>query len=183
MRTVMFILCVSILFFGCTGGKATHYTSDNIPDFVTNPPQQAGKIFGTGTADQQSILIAKETADIRARKEIALTLSQKISAILKSYLGQTGIGSIAEVQQLSQLITHALMDGELIGVTIEKRQYANGKIYSLASYLIDDSMKKTVTAAVNKSFSSNESLYSQFMEKQGFQELDKQLEKMKGNEP
>jgi hypothetical protein len=55
-------------------------------------------------------------------------------------------------------------------------------MYSLAKYPLDDSMKKFVNDAVNKSLSSKEALLSQFRAKQGFEELDKQLEKMKASE-
>jgi hypothetical protein len=168
---------------GCGGGKTggTPKASD-MPDFVLNPPKQAGIIFGTGIAEQQSPQLAKETADLRARKEIAAVLSTKVSTMLKDYLGQAGIGSTAEVTELAQSVTRAISDVDLVGVTIEKREYINGKMYSLAKYPLDDSMKKFVNDAVNKSLSSKEALLSQFRAKQGFEELDKQLEKMKASE-
>ncbi len=185
MRRVIVFVVAGFLLSGCGGGKTqgpgAGNTSD-MPDFVLNPPKQTGVIFGTGIAEQQSAQLAKETADLRARKEIAAVLSQKVSTMLKDYLGQAGIGTNAEVTELSQSVTRAISDVELVGVTIEKREYINGKMYSLAKYPLDDSMKKLVTDAVNKSLSSKEALLSQFRAKQGFEELDKQLDKMKAAE-
>jgi hypothetical protein len=181
-KTAIIVLAGLVLLMHCAGSKPSVENNPDIPDFVLNPPQEAGILFGTGIANLQNLQLAKETADIRARREIASALSQKISALLKEYLGQTGIGSTADVKELSKSIRHAISDIELVGVTIEKRRYGNGRIYSLARYLIDDSMKKLVTDAVNKSFSSKEALLSQFREKQGFEELDKQLEKMKATQ-
>ncbi|HEX7510225.1 MAG TPA: hypothetical protein VF335_02920, partial [Chitinivibrionales bacterium] len=132
--------------------------------------------------EQKSPQLAKETADLRAKKEIASVLSQKVSNMMKDYLGQAGIGSNAEVTELAQSVTRAMTEVELIGVTVEKREYINGKMYSLAKYPLDDSMKKLVNDAVNKSLSSKEALLSQFRAKQGFEELDKQLDKMKASE-
>ena len=185
MRSVILYVAAGLLLAGCGGSKTQgpgpRNTSD-MPDFVLNPPKQAGVLFGTGIAEQQSPQLAKETADLRARKEIAAVLSQKVSTMLKDYLGQAGIGSNAEVTELSQSVTRAMSDVELVGVTIEKREYINGKMYSLAKYPLDDSMKKLVNDAVNKSLSSKEALLSQFRAKQGFEELDKQLDKMKASE-
>ena len=109
-------------------------------------------------------------------------LSSKISSMLKDFLGQAGVGSTAEVTELSNSVTRSITEVDLIGVTIEKREYINGKMYSLAKYPLDDSMKKLVTDAVNKSLTSKEALLSQFRAKQGFEELDKQLDKMKASE-
>jgi hypothetical protein len=183
MRRVTLYVAAGLLLAGCGGSKTQgpRNTSD-MPDFVLNPPKQAGVLFGTGIAEQQSPQLAKETADLRARKEIAAVLSEKVSTMLKDYLGQAGIGSKAEVTELSQSVTRAMSDVELVGVTIEKREYINGKMYSLAKYPLDDSMKKLVNDAVNKSLSSKEALLSQFRAKQGFEELDKQLDKMKESE-
>jgi hypothetical protein len=183
MRRIALCLMAGLLVAGCGGSKtgAPAKTSD-MPDFVLNPPKQAGVLFGTGIAEQQSPQLAKETADLRARKEIASVLSQKVSTMLKDYLGQAGVGTGAEVTELAQSVTRAISDVELVGVTIEKREYINGKMYSLAKYPLDDSMKKLVNDAVNKSLSSKEALLSQFRAKQGFEELDKQLDKMKATE-
>jgi hypothetical protein len=184
MRRFATLLFAAILLAGCGGSKtqAPRNTSD-VPDFVLNPPKQAGFLFGTGIAEQQSAQLAKETADLRARKEIATVLSSKISSMLKDFLGQAGIGSGAEVTELANSVTRSITDVELVGVTIEKREYINGKMYSLAKYPLDDSMRKIVTASVNNAFSSREALLSQFRAKQGFEELDKELEKMKAEEP
>ena len=183
MRRIMVYMVAGLFLTGCGGSKSTSSKSgSDMPDFVLNPPKQAGVLFGTGIAEQQSPQLAKETADLRARKEIAATLSTKVSTMLKDYLGQAGIGSAAEVTELSQSVTRAISDVELVGVTIEKREYINEKMYSLAKYPLDDSMKKLVNDAVNKSLSSKEALLSQFRAKQGFEELDKQLDKMKASE-
>jgi hypothetical protein len=185
MRRVTLLIVAGLLLAGCGGSKTqgpgAKNTSD-MPDFMLNPPKQAGVIFGTGVADQQSEQLRKETADLRARKEIATVLSSKISSMLKDFLGQAGIGTSAEVTELSNSVTRSITDVELVGVTIEKREPINGKIYSLAKYSLDDSMKKLVTDAVTKSLTSKEALLSQFRAKKGFEELDAQLDKMKASE-
>ena len=185
MRRMTSLVVAGLLLAGCGGSKTqgpgAKNTSD-MPDFVLNPPKQVGVLFGTGIAEQQSPQLAKETADLRARKEIGTVLSSKISSMLKDFLGQAGIGTGAEVTELSNSVTRSITEVELIGVTIEKREYINGKMYSLAKYPLDDSMKKLVNEAVNKSLSSKEALLSQFRAKQGFEELDKQLDKMKATE-
>jgi hypothetical protein len=193
MRKLTLLIVAGLLFAGCAGNKpqvvsqpqvqaqAPKNDSD-IPDFVLNPPQDAGVIYGTGIAEQQSAQLAKETADLRARKEIAAVLSQKISTMLKDFLGQAGLGTDAEVTELSQSVTRAITTMDLVGVTIVKRAYIKGKMYSLAKYPLDDSARKMVTDAVTKSLSSKQALLSQFRAKQGFEELDKELDKQQAQD-
>jgi hypothetical protein len=186
MRRLTLLIVAGLLLAGCAGTKphvaqAPKNDSD-IPDFVLNPPVEAGFLFGTGIAEQQSAQLAKETADLRARKEIATILSQKISSMLKDFLGQAGLGTDAEVTELSQSVTKAITSIDLVGVTVVRRDYIKGKMYSLAKYPLDDSARKLIADAVTKSLSSKEALLSQFRAKQGFEELDKELDKMKSDE-
>jgi hypothetical protein len=179
----MAVLCAGLLLVGC-GGKATQapVNQSDVPDFVLNPPKQTGVLFGTGIAEQSSMQLAKETADLRAMKEIAKVLSSKMESMMKDFLGQAGLGDQAEVTELSQSITRSITDVELVGVTIERREYIKGKMYSLAKYALDNSINDQIKKAVEKGLSSKEALLSQFRAKQGFEELDKNLDKMKASE-
>ncbi len=185
--TAMAVLCAGLLLVGC-GGKATQapVNQSDVPDFVLNPPKQTGVLFGTGIAEQSSMQLAKETADLRAMKEIAKVLSSKMESMMKDFLGQAlgqaGLGDQAEVTELSQSITRSITDVELVGVTIERREYIKGKMYSLAKYALDNSINDQIKKAVEKGLSSKEALLSQFRAKQGFEELDKNLDKMKASE-
>lgn len=192
-RLMSFVVCAGIVFGGLMGCAATksanpatendsHMNDSDMPDFVLNPPKEAGFIFGTGIAEQKSPQLAKETADLRAKKEIAAVLSTKIGSMLKDYLGQAGIGTQAEVTEAVSSTTRAISEVELVGVQIEKRDYKSGKMYSLAKYPLDDSFKQMIAASVTSALSSKEALLSQFRAKQGFEELDKELDKMKAAE-
>jgi hypothetical protein len=184
-RLALLVVCAGLVLGGCAGSKTQSGGSSSgsdMPDFVLNPPKQTGFVFGTGIAEQASPQLAKETADLRARKEIATVLSSKVSSMLKDFLGQAGVGTTAEVTELSNSVTRSISEVELVGVTIEKRDYKGGKMYSLGKYPLDDSFKKMVNTSVNNALTSKEALLSQFRAKQGFDDLDKQLDKMKASE-
>jgi hypothetical protein len=181
MRYTIIMAVLILVFSGCAG-KGTIKPAPGkkkVPVFISDFPRQKGIIYGSGIAEQQNPALAKETADIRAKKNIAVILTRKVTAIIRNYMEQTGIGSSSDIADLSRKITRALSDDEINGIVIEKREYMDGRMYSLARYKIDDSVKKMVVDAVNISFSANEELLDEFREKQGFEELDRQLEKMK----
>ncbi|NLD92559.1 MAG: hypothetical protein GX639_07815 [Fibrobacter sp.] len=182
-RGVVYSLAL-LLLVSCGGNKtqSSKINQDDMPSFFLNPPKETGFLFGVGMSEQQNLQLAKESADLRARKEIATVLGQRVSSLVKDYLGQAGIGSTAEVTELSQSVTRALSEVELVGATIEKREHIKGKMYSLAKYPLDESVKKIINNAVEKSFTSKEALLSEFRAKKGFEELDNQLNKLNAKE-
>lgn len=185
MRTLTTLaIAGAMLFVGCGGSKTQAPRNESgMPDFVLNPPKEAGFLFGTGIAEQQSMQLAKETADIRAKKEIAKVLGDKISNLMKDFLGQAGIGQGAEVTEFVQSVTKSVTEVDLVGCTIEKREYVDGKMYSLAKYPLDETMRKMIMDVVNKDLSSRQALLSEFRAKQGFEDLEKELDKLHAQQP
>ena len=100
MRRITLLVVAGLLFAGCAGTKpqvaqapvvqtpATQEPKNDsdVPDFVLNPPSDPGYLYGTGIAEQQSVQLAKEMADLRAHKEIATMIGQKVSSMLKDFL-------------------------------------------------------------------------------------------------
>lgn len=184
-HTVLGIAACGLLLIGCGGQKTVQVQSNgsDLPDFVLNPPKAAGVLFGVGIAEQASPQLAMETADLRAKKEIAKALSQKVSNLMKDFMGQAGIGTQAEVTEFVQSVTKSITDVELTGCTVEKREVKGGKMYSLAKYPLDASMHTLVNNIVNQSLTSKEALLSEFRAKQGFDALDKELNKLQSDQP
>lgn len=185
VRNVLSVAVCCILFLNGCGGQKTKAprNESGMPDFVLNPPSQTGVLFGTGISEQASPQLAKETADLRAKKEIAKILSQKVSNLMKDFMGQAAMGDAAEVTEFVQSVTKAVTDVELVGCIIEKREFIGGKMYSLAKYPLDDSMRKMIRDIVNKDLTSREALLSEFRAKKGFEDLDKELQKLQTPQP
>jgi hypothetical protein len=175
---ILSVATLAIALSACGGSKPRVDVKD-MPEWVMNPPKSKGVIYGTGIAEQGSLQLAKEAADLRAKKEIAAVMGGKVNAMLKDYLRQAAIGEPAEQNELVESVTRSLTDLELVGVEIEKREYINGKMYSLAKYSIDGGLAAELRKAANKALVSKEALLADFRAKQGFEELDRQVEKLK----
>lgn len=173
------IIGLSLMFLGCGGAKqAAPKDESGMPAFVLNPPSAPGKIYGTGIAKKQSPQLAKEIADLNAKKEVAAVLGTKVSTLTKQFMGESG-ASNPEVTEFSQSITKAITDQNLVGVVITERQFVNGTMYSLAVLdLTSQQVKDYVKQQVTNSLTSKEALLSEFRAKQGFEQLDKELDKL-----
>ncbi len=162
---------------GC-GGSKTQGGGEALPDFVLNPPKEQGYLFGSGMAEKASPQLAKEVADLRAKKEIAKILGQKISTLMKDFMGESGIGDSAEVTEFTNSVTKAITDIDLVGAEIIKREFEGGIMYALAKYPLDSRARDLIKGVVKKQLSSDDAMMSAFRAKQGFDELDKELEKL-----
>lgn len=165
---------------GCGGSKtqAPPPAGEQLPDFILNPPKEEGYLFGSGMSEKSSPQLAKEVADLRAKKEVAKVLSQKVSSLMKDFLGESGVGDSAEVTEFTNSVTKAVTDVDLVGCEIVKREFESGKMYALAKYPLDSQMRDTIKGVVKKQMSSNDAMLSAFRAKQGFDELDKELQKL-----
>ncbi len=173
------VVSMALLFAQCAKqGVAAPKDDSGMPAFVLNPPSQPGKLFGTGIAKKQSPQLAKDIADLNAKTEIAKILGQKISNMTKQFMQEAGIDN-PEAIEFSQSVTKSITDQNLIGVVIEKREFINGTMYSLAVLNLTDSpVKEYIKAQVSKALGSKEALYSEFKAKQGFEALDTELDKL-----
>jgi hypothetical protein len=181
MMKRLLTLCGSIaviaIMTGCGGGK-TRGSGEQLPDFVLNPPKEQGYLFGSGMAEKASPQLAKEVADLRAKKEIAKILGQKISVLMKDFMGESGVGDSAEVTEFTNSVTKAITDVDLVGAEIVERKYEGGKMYALAKYPLDAQARDMIKGVIKKQLSSDEAMLSAFRAKQGFDDLDKELAKL-----
>src|SRR3989339_12155 len=177
------LLGLSLMLVNCGGTKeAAPVDQSGMPAFVLNPPSAPGKLYGTGIAKKASPQLAKEIADLNAKKEIAQILGQKVSNLTKQFMGESG-ASNPEVTEFSQSITKAVTDQNLVGVVVEKREFVGGTMYALAVLdLTNAQVKDFIKQQVTNSLTSKEALLSEFRAKQGFDNLDKELDKMQNKD-
>ena len=164
---------------GCAHDKSAAVHDDSgMPSFVLNPPVEAGKLYGTGIAKKESPQLARDIADLNAKTEIAKILGQKISNLTKQFMQESGV-STPEATEFSESVTKSVTDQNLVGCQIVKRDQKNGSVYSLAVLnLTDPEVKKYIADAVTKSLAGKDALLSEFRAKQGFEDLDKELDKL-----
>jgi len=150
------------------------------PDWFLTPPTAEDAIYGTGNAKMQNMALAKKAADSRARDEIAMTIQTKIGTMMKDFMQQAGIGDDAQSLQLSQSVSKQVASVVLNGCKIINRKVCPEGMYSLATWSAAQSEQiKNMVKEQTKNLVKNEyALYNEFKAKQGFDSLDKELEKL-----
>jgi len=172
---LMVMIPLALMLVDC-GGKPQAKMSD-IPEWYLNPPQAEDAIYGTGDAQKQSMALAKDAADARARDGIARAIEVKVSNMLKNFMQESGVGEDAEALEFTSSVSKQVANTVLKGALIVKREMkAEGNMYhsySLAQYNLNSMIQETMNAARNK-----KALYNEAKANMSFKDLEKEIEKL-----
>jgi hypothetical protein len=170
-KIVLLAIATTLALTGC-GPKP----NTGVPDFMLNPPKEAGRFYGAAEAEKQTLQMAKDIADSRACREVARQLGQRVQEIVKDFQEQSGQGAKSEFLEFSQSVGKTIVDMNLSGCSIQKRELREGegtvKVYSLASL---DAAK--ALEAARQAVESNKAKVAATA---AFQELDKTLQNRLG---
>lgn len=152
-----------------------------IPEWEVNPPSAEDGLYGSGLAKMQMASLSKKTADQRARDEVVMAIRVKVQTMMKDFMQQSGIGEQAQSLQFSESVSKAIASHVLYGCKIVKRKVCpDGTWHSLALWPIgdSDSLKKEINNQTKKLVKNEQALYNEFKAKKGFEELQKELDKL-----
>jgi len=152
-----------------------------VPDWEVNPPSAEDGLYGSGLAKMQIAAQSKKAADQRARDEVVLAIRVKVSTMIKDFMQQSGIGDAAQALQFSQSVSKGVASHVLYGCKIIKRKVCpDGTWHSLALFPMDkaDQLKKEIASQTKKQVKNEYALYNEFKAKNGFQDLQKELDKL-----
>jgi len=177
-KVIIFALLVPFMFMmvGCGGAKPPTKMS-NVPEWYLNPPQAEDAYYEAGDAAKQSMGLAKEAADARARDAISRTLEVKVSNMLKNFMQESGIGADAEALEFTSSVSKQVANTVLTGCKIVKREMKQeGSIYhaySLAEYNLNSLVQQTLNEARKQ-----KSLYNEAKANLSFEDLEKEVQKL-----
>lgn len=179
------LLSGALLFAGCASQQPKPEQpveqAQCIPEWQINPPAAEDGVYGTGIAKMQAASLSKKTADARARDEVTQSIQVKVQTMMKDFLQQSGIGEEAQALQFSQSVSKQISSQVLYGCKIVKRKVCpDGTWHSLALWPMNQASElKNEIASQTKDLVKNEyALYNEFKAKNGFEELQKELDQL-----
>lgn len=152
-----------------------------IPDWTVNPPSAEDGVYGSGLAKMNQQAMSKTTADQRARQEVVQAIEVKVSSMVKDFMQQSGIGDAAQALQFSQSVSKGISSHVLNGCKIVKRKVCpDGTWHSLALWPIGNAneLKKEINDKTKNLVKNEYALYNEFKSKNGFEDLQKELDKL-----
>jgi hypothetical protein len=178
MRKLLIIALViplSLMLMNC-GGKPKAKMNE-VPEWYLNPPQAEDAIYEAGDAAKQSMGLAKEAADARARDGISRMIEVKVSNMLKNFMQESGLGEDAEALEFTSSVSKQVSNNVLNGCKIIKREMKpEGSLYhaySLAEYNLNSLIQETLNEARKQ-----KALYNEAKANLSFDELEKEVQKL-----
>lgn len=172
---IALLIPLAFLLLDC-GGKPKAKMND-IPEWYLNPPRAEDAIYEAGDAAKQSMSLAKEAADARARDAISRTIEVKVSNMLKNFMQESGLGEDAEALEFTSSVSKQISNNVLNGARIVKREMkTEGSMYhaySLAEYNLNSLIQETINEAKKQ-----KALYNEAKANLSFDELEKEIQKL-----
>ncbi len=181
------LLSGAFLFAGCAAQQAKPAVQQPaapaqcIPEWQVNPPSAEDGVYGTGIAKMKDQALSKKASDSRARDEVAQSIQVKVQTMMKDFLQQAGIGEEAQALQFSQSVSKQISSQVLYGCKIVKRKICpDGTWHSLALWPINQAaeLKNEIATKAKDQIKNEYALYNEFKAKNGFEELQKELDKL-----
>lgn len=188
MVLTIVLLSGVLLFAGCAAQQAKPAPAPKpaepaqcIPDWQVNPPSAEDGVYGTGIAKMKDAALSKKASDSRARDEVAQSIQVKVQTMMKDFLQQAGIGEEAQALQFSQSVSKQISSQVLYGCKIVKRKVCpDGTWHSLALWPINQAsqLKNEIASQAKEQIKNEYALYNEFKAKNGFEELQKELDQL-----
>jgi len=173
---IALLIPMSLMLVNCGGGKPKAKMQD-IPEWYLNPPQAEDVLYEAGDAVKQSMGLAKEAADARARDGVARMLEVKVSNMLKNFMQESGIGEDAEALEFTSSVSKQVANTVLSGCRITKREMktkgSTYHAYSLAEYNLNSLIQETLNEAKKQ-----KALYNEAKANLSFDDLEKEIQKL-----
>lgn len=168
LNVLALIVIVSFLFSACAANR---------PQWYLNPPESDNVIYGTGASEKtESLTLGKQVADANARTDLASTIQVSVQSMVRTFLQQSGTMEEVRALQFSEAVSKNVVDVQLTGVRISRREEIGDIYYSLAEISMD-SVKNALLTAVRNAAAE----YSELKAKQAFEDLNKEINR--GNIP
>ncbi len=169
-----------IISCGSTIGDSTEKRSSNdLPPWVEVRPTKEDTFYGVSSALKQNDALKRSTATGRARDDIALQVNTKVDFMLRDFMQESGVGGNAQALEFTEAVSKQVASVSLSG-SVPKEEYKakDGTLFVLVEYPISSVRESALNEARKR-----EALYNEFKAKQGFDALEKEIEKMNALPP
>ena len=177
MKNAVYCLLVTVVIFSvaCSSGK-NRAESSRLPGWVYNHPVSSDSLFGIGISEQESMNLAKTTAEQRGRASIASQLVSVVQSYFRDYSAQDGIGDQALLSEVVSNVVRSISQETLRGARPVKNHYDQEKKvwYCLVELSINDAVS-IIAQQVDKEMQREEALYHEWRAKRATEEMDEQL--------
>ncbi|MBI2502539.1 MAG: LPP20 family lipoprotein [Candidatus Latescibacteria bacterium] len=153
----------------------TDKTIENIPTWMTTPPNDPGYLFASATATSQDMQVAIDKAKTSAQADIAQQLETRLESLTKRFQEETGEAEDSQLLSQFSAATKVATKQTLVGARAKEQKILPEKGIYRAYVLMSLPLGEANQVLMNQ-VKANEELYTRFRATQAFEELDKEMQ-------
>ena len=165
-------------FINCGSGSLPSTKEGDIPDWYINTPNDPNYFFAVATATSKDMQLAVDKAAADARAELARKVGAKVDDIVKKFSEEVGTAENAQILQQFTTATKQVTSQTISGTNISKKHLvkdgSNWRAYVLMEYPLG-----AANQMILQQIKKNEEMYTRFRATQTFEELEREVEKLK----
>ena len=192
MNRKLMILCgvlalCGLLIAGC--GKQTKRVANkelqeefkNAPEWVlTGHVDEVMSAVGSAKIGKGGLQFARNDAMAQGRGELANQLSVKVESLVNRFAQQTGIGADQTLDSFSKQVSRVVTNETLAGSRQEDIWISPTSDVYVLMVVEESAVKAAVKREMISSFQQDAARWQEFQAKNGFEELDREIEKSFG---
>lgn len=178
MKKLITLFIIGLILGSCAGTKRSGSTEESpmtdMPEWALVRPEAEDALYGVASAKKQNPALATRTATARARAEVADAVTSKVSAMMKDFMQESGLGDNAQAIEFSESVIKQVSSVSLKGCKVKEVYPAkDGTIYVLVEYPLNGVRDSALQEARKR-----EALYNEFKAQKGFEELEEAIKNL-----
>lgn len=159
--------------------RAANTQLDNLPHFITNPPQDTDEyLYATGSAISSRRNVAQQQAFIQARAEMAQKLSVKVESLQKLFEEEVTSGDRANYSAAFTSASQLIASQELTGAGQHEVAFQAMPDGRIEAFVLARMPVGAARSALENALSREEEMYVRFKESKAFEELQQNLHRL-----
>lgn len=165
--TSMLLLCAGLL--GCGGAGAT---LDDMPDWMTDKPESAESLLGTGTAVSDRMQTALRKAKTRARGDIASSIEVRFESLTKDFQEEVSGEYLQQFTQAQKEVVSQFLVG-----TSARDQAVMEEDGQYRAYVLMEMPIGQASSELLSKLRANKELYERLRASEAFDELEEEADR------
>jgi len=163
--------------------KVVEEQVEQVPKWYTNMPDDKNAIYSVGTALSPELQLSYDMANLRAKAILADRINGRLNQVTKSFMTKVGSSDLdaSVINEISTATKNIVADVDVAGYKVkEAKVVSNGmqyRVYVLLEYS-DEEAQKILLNRLKK----DKMLMSKIQANKAFQDLEKDVDKVKESE-
>lgn len=161
--------------------KVMKETISEMPSWYKSVPTDKNHLYSAQTTTSQDLQMAVDKAKQSAAADIARQMEIKIEALFRRFQEETGLGQNSQFLNESTNVSQSVLSTVLIGCKEKDKKIINeGGIYR--AYVLMQMPIGQANKELVKRLKENEYIYTHVRATEAYQELERQVERLKKSE-